>query len=135
MSKGETETRTYLFKVVVEPDEDRWHAYCPILEGIGGATWSYTKEEALQNIREVVELIMEELIEDGEPIPEAPEKEVRIFSEPALSKNPVISADLLNSCHSFKREHSYKISTERSRMVTNDANCTNLVTTKREAIT
>jgi hypothetical protein len=23
--------KTYTFKVVVEPDEDRWHAYCPAL--------------------------------------------------------------------------------------------------------
>ena len=84
MSKGETETRTYLFRVVVEPDEDRWHAYCPVLEDKGGATWGYTREEALKNIREVVEMIMEELIEDGEPIPEASEKEVQIFSEPRV---------------------------------------------------
>jgi len=27
MSKGETETRTYLFRVVVELDEDRWQAF------------------------------------------------------------------------------------------------------------
>ena len=84
MSKNETETRTYPFRVVVEPDEDKWHAYCPVLEDIGGATWGYTREEALKNIREVVELIMGELIEDGEPIPEASEKEVQIFSEPRV---------------------------------------------------
>ena len=82
MITGESETRTYLFRVVVEPDGDQWHAYCPVLEDIGGATWGYTREEALKNIREVVEMIVEELIEDGEPIPEAPEKEVQIFSEP-----------------------------------------------------
>ena len=84
MSKGETETRTYLFRVVVEPDEDRWHAYCPVLGGIGGATRGYTREEALKNIGEVVELIIEELIEDGEHIPEALENEVQIFSEPRV---------------------------------------------------
>lgn len=50
----------------------------------GGATWGYTREEALKNIREVVEMIIEELIEDGEHIPEAPEKEVQIFSEPRV---------------------------------------------------
>ena len=79
MSRGETEPRTYLFRVVVEPDEDRWHAYCPALKDKGGATWGYTREEALKNIREVVELI-----EDGEPIPEASGKEVQIFSEPRV---------------------------------------------------
>ena len=24
--------KTYTFKVIVEPDEKRWHAYCPLLE-------------------------------------------------------------------------------------------------------
>ena len=57
--------KTYVFKVVVEPDEDRWHAYCPVLEDKGGATWGYTREEALKNISEVVEMIIEESIEDG----------------------------------------------------------------------
>ena len=70
--------RTYIFKVMVEPDEDRWHAYCPVLEDKGGATWGYSKEEALKNIREVVEMIIEELIEDGGSIPEAPEEEVQV---------------------------------------------------------
>jgi len=74
--------RTYVFKVMVEPDEDRWHAYCLVLEDKGGATWGYTREEALKNIREVVEMIIEEIIEDGESIPEAPEEEVQVFSEP-----------------------------------------------------
>ena len=82
MSKDEIETRTYLFRVVVEPDEDRWHAYCPALEDIGGATWGNTREEALKNIRDVVEMIIEEFIEDGEHIPEALKNKVRIFSEP-----------------------------------------------------
>nr|QNT35514.1 hypothetical protein ICMCNNFD_00032 [uncultured Methanosarcinales archaeon] len=49
----------------------------------------------------------------------------------ALSKNPAISADLLDSCHSFKRgirdcersERSrwHKICIKKSRMITNDA--------------
>ena len=55
--------KTYVFRVVVEPDEDRWFAYCPVLEEKGGATWGYTREEALRNIREVVEMTIESLIE------------------------------------------------------------------------
>jgi len=39
------------------------------LEKEGAATWGYTREEALKNIREVVEMIVEELIEDGKPFP------------------------------------------------------------------
>jgi len=75
---------TYVFRVVVEPDEDRWFAYCPVLEDKGAATWGYTKKEALKNIQEVVEMIVEELIEDGEPIPQEPKEEVQVFSEPRV---------------------------------------------------
>src|SRR5947199_10839153 len=46
---------TYAFKVVVEPDEDRWRAYVPELEHLGAATWGYTREEALTHMREVME--------------------------------------------------------------------------------
>lgn len=42
---------TYTFKIVVEPDEERWRAYSPALEALGAAAWGYTREEALQNIR------------------------------------------------------------------------------------
>nr|QNO49323.1 hypothetical protein HONBAIEO_00017 [Methanosarcinales archaeon ANME-2c ERB4]QNO49424.1 hypothetical protein JHKIABMC_00030 [Methanosarcinales archaeon ANME-2c ERB4] len=47
----------------------------------------------------------------------------------ALSKNPMISADLLDSCHSFIRAIRDKISTKKSRMI---ANATNLPATKSE---
>jgi predicted RNase H-like HicB family nuclease len=60
---------TYTFKVVVEPDENRWRAYCPALEDQGAATWGYTKEEALRHIREVLEMIVAELAEEGKPVP------------------------------------------------------------------
>ena len=42
--------RTYTFNIVLEPDEDRWHAYCPALHEQGAATWGHTREEALRNI-------------------------------------------------------------------------------------
>ena len=64
--------KTYTFNVVVEPDEDRWHAECPPLVRQGAATWGHTKEEALQNIEEVVKMVVESLIERGESIPESP---------------------------------------------------------------
>jgi predicted RNase H-like HicB family nuclease len=77
--------KTYIFRVVVESDEDYWYAYCPLLEDKGGATWSYTKEDALKNIREVVEMTIQSMIEHGEPIPEEPEKEVKVSSEPLVA--------------------------------------------------
>lgn len=75
----ESEMKTYTFMVSVEPDEDRWFAYCPALKDSGAATWGYTREEALHNIQEVVEMIVEEKMEDGEEIPAGPPKEVEIF--------------------------------------------------------
>ena len=73
--------KTYIFKVVVEPDEDRWHAYCPALEQQGAATWGYTEEEALKHINEVVHMVVGELLEDGEAIP----KDVEVREEPLVS--------------------------------------------------
>ena len=74
--------KTYGFKVIVEPDEGRWHAYCPVLEQYGGATWGDTEEEAYEHIQEVVQIIVNELIEDGEMIPTTPEQDVKVYSEP-----------------------------------------------------
>ena len=54
---------TYCFKVVVEPDEDRWHAYCPALETYGAATWGNTEAEAFRHIQEVVQMVVDELLE------------------------------------------------------------------------
>ena len=76
--------KVYNFKVVVEPDEDfegnpsGWHAYCPALKKLGGATWGETREEALKNINEVVRMIVAELIEEGKPLPEGPRDSVEV---------------------------------------------------------
>ncbi len=34
------------------------------------ATWGYTEEEAQKNIKEVVEMVVEELVQDNEPVPD-----------------------------------------------------------------
>jgi predicted RNase H-like HicB family nuclease len=75
--------KTYSFKVVVEPDEDAqgnaaWHAHCPALESLGGATSGRTKEEALNKINEVVHMIVQEFVEEGRPLPEGPEDSVEV---------------------------------------------------------
>ena len=61
--------KSYVFAVVIEPDEDVWRAYVPELESKGAATWGHTKEEALKNIQEVAQMVIEALLEDGEPLP------------------------------------------------------------------
>lgn len=72
---------TYTFRVVVEPDEDVWHAYCPALVRQGGATWGRTQEEALANLRPVVEMVVADLLEAGEQLPE----EAQVSREPLVS--------------------------------------------------
>lgn len=61
--------KSYVFSVTVEPDEDVWRAYVPELEAQGAATWGHTREEALKNIQEVAQMVIEELLEDGESLP------------------------------------------------------------------
>jgi len=78
--------KTYVFKVIVESDEDRWFAHCPVLEEKGAATWGYTQEEALKNIKEVLDMTVRSMTKHGEAIPEEKE-EVMIFSEPRIAVN------------------------------------------------
>jgi len=61
--------RSFVLRVVLEPDEDVWRAYIPELEAKGAATWGHTREEALRNMQEVAQMVMEEMDEDGEPLP------------------------------------------------------------------
>jgi predicted RNase H-like HicB family nuclease len=66
---------------VIEPDDGRWRAYCSALEEKVAATWSNTFEEALKNIQEVVQMVVEEMLKDDEPIPEEPSGDVKVFPE------------------------------------------------------
>ncbi len=67
---------TYTFKVVVEPDEGGYHAYCPALRRFGAITQGSTAAEALKNINEVVQMIMDELKEDGMALPSHDDVEI-----------------------------------------------------------
>ncbi len=73
--------RSYVFKVTVEPDEDKWFARVPELESRGAATWGRTREEALKNIQEVAQMVIEDMVHDGEPIPQA----VMVYDEAMVS--------------------------------------------------
>lgn len=76
-----TANKSYIFRIVLEQDEDVWRAYIPELESKGAATWGATREEALRNMQEVAQLVIEELLEQGEPIP----KGVSISDEPVVA--------------------------------------------------
>jgi len=54
--------------VVIEPEEEGgYHVFCPELKGCH--TQGDTLKEALGNAAEAIEVYLESLLEDGEPIP------------------------------------------------------------------
>jgi predicted RNase H-like HicB family nuclease len=55
------------FTVVIEADEDAFHAYVPALPGCH--TFGATVEEAQHNVAEAIALHIESMQEDGESIP------------------------------------------------------------------
>jgi predicted RNase H-like HicB family nuclease len=63
----EEEETGHVFEVVIEPDDDVYYAHCPALRGC--RTWGHTKAEAFQYIQDAIGMYLEDLIEDGEPIP------------------------------------------------------------------
>jgi predicted RNase H-like HicB family nuclease len=71
--------KTYTFKVVVEPDEGGYHAYCPALRQHGAVTQGATAEQALKNINEVVQMIVDEFVEDGLALPDAAGEDIQVF--------------------------------------------------------
>ncbi|MBW2702193.1 MAG: type II toxin-antitoxin system HicB family antitoxin [Deltaproteobacteria bacterium] len=72
--------KTHVFDISIEQDDDgRWAASCPALPGC--ATWGKTQEEAIRNIREAVEVYIEDLLESGEALPGARE----VIETPAVS--------------------------------------------------
>lgn len=84
--------QAYLFRAVIEEDpfEDgtiAYHAYCPALRAHGASTWGYTREEALENLQEVVRLVIAGMIKHGEPIPAEPEGDVRVSPGPLVAIN------------------------------------------------
>ena len=62
--------KTYLFQVELEQEDDgRWSAWIETLPGC--AAWGYSKEEALEAIKETTQAFLEVLVEKGQRIPAA----------------------------------------------------------------
>ena len=64
--------KSYVFRIVAEQDRfedgrEAWHAFCPDLKGCH--TWGHSYEEAMANIREAVELYVQDLLQAGEKVP------------------------------------------------------------------
>ncbi len=79
--------RSYTFKVVLEkdkwPDEPDshavWRAYVPALPA--AHAWGDTPKEALENLQNAVDLIIEDMLERGETIPQ----DLAISDEPLVT--------------------------------------------------
>jgi predicted RNase H-like HicB family nuclease len=74
--------KTYLFQVELEQEDDgRWSAWIETLPGC--AAWGYSKEEALEAIKETAQSYLEVLAEKGQPIPAA--KAVETIEAPVVA--------------------------------------------------
>ncbi|MCX6020508.1 MAG: type II toxin-antitoxin system HicB family antitoxin [Chloroflexi bacterium] len=61
----------YRFGVRVDADGDALHGWAPALPGMH--TFGDTEEETLANLREAVQVHVECLLMDGEPVPDDPD--------------------------------------------------------------
>ena len=80
---GARVVKSYTFPIEIEPDDDRWFARVPDLESQGAAAWGHSKEEALRNIQEVAQMVIESILADGKALP----KSVRESNEPTIAIN------------------------------------------------
>ena len=63
--------KSYVFEVVIQEDfndgRPGFSAHCPTLTG--AYTWGETRVQALERIQEAVKLILDELRDEGKPVP------------------------------------------------------------------
>lgn len=66
-------TRTYTFPIIIEkePEDPGYFAHSPLLPGC--YTDGLTIEETRENMREAIQLHVEMLIENGDPVPQLPD--------------------------------------------------------------
>jgi predicted RNase H-like HicB family nuclease len=88
LKQGST-MRSYIFRVVFEkdkwPDEPEekaiWRAYIPVLPN--AHAWGNTEQEAFENLKNAVDLVIEDLQESGQEIPL--DSSVQVSDEPLLT--------------------------------------------------
>jgi len=75
--------KTFVLKVTLKEESDgRWSVSIPALPGC--SSWGYTKQEALENIRDAAEIYIEDMREAGENLPSA-SNEIEIVDEPVIA--------------------------------------------------
>ncbi len=85
--KQKISVKSYTFKFLIEsdrfPDGRRaYHARIPELEAAGGATWGYTKAEAIRNLQEVTRMVVEELLKT---------KKASLIKRGRISREPLVT--------------------------------------------
>ncbi len=75
--------KSYIFHAHVQREEDgRWSAW---IEALPGCTaWGYTKEEALEALKDAAELYIQDMIEAGEGLPK---EGVQVVEAPVVAVN------------------------------------------------
>jgi antitoxin HicB len=75
--------KTLILKVILKEEEDgRSSASIPALSGC--SSWGYSKQEALDNIKDAVEIYIEDMVDAGEGIPSSSDT-LEIIEEPAVA--------------------------------------------------
>ena len=64
--------KSYVFQVIIEEDQFEdgrpgFSARCPSLKG--AYTWGATRDQAMERIHEAVKLILDEMRDEGKPVP------------------------------------------------------------------
>lgn len=63
--------KTLILKVALQEEDDgRWSASIPALPGC--SSWGYSKQEALDNIKDAAEIYVEDMIDAREELPTSP---------------------------------------------------------------
>lgn len=75
--------KSYIFDAKVQQEGDgRWSAWIEALPGC--AAWGYSKEEALEALKDAAELYIQDMIEEGE---ELPKEGVQVVKSPVVAVN------------------------------------------------
>jgi predicted RNase H-like HicB family nuclease len=79
----EVRVKGYIFDASTQQEEDgRWSAWIEALPGC--ASWGYSREEALEALKDAAELYIEDMIEEGE---ELPKEGVQVVESPVVAVN------------------------------------------------
>jgi len=79
----EVPVKSYIFHASVQQETDgRWSAWIEALPGC--AAWGYSKEEALEALKDAAELYIQDMVEEGAKLPK---EGVQVVESPVVAVN------------------------------------------------